>query len=45
LAAGIMFITLQTQTVIIGLILGAIVTAWQVRTLRRERASPELPRR
>ena len=43
LAAGILFVTLQTQTVIIGLILGAIVTAWQLRTVLRERAVLKQP--
>jgi TRAP-type uncharacterized transport system fused permease subunit len=43
LAAGIMFITLQIQTIIVGLILGALVTAWQVRTVLHERAILKQP--
>jgi len=38
LAAGIAFITMEPKMVSVGLVLGAIVTGWQVRTLLRERA-------
>ncbi|MFC1907624.1 TRAP transporter permease [Chloroflexota bacterium] len=43
LAAGFLFITMQTQTVIIGIILGTIVTTWQIRTLLQERAALNQP--
>jgi len=43
LAAGILFITMQTQTVIIGLILGTIVTTWQIRTLLQRRDALKQP--
>ncbi|MBU2608087.1 MAG: TRAP transporter fused permease subunit [Chloroflexi bacterium] len=43
LAAGILFITMQTPTVIIGLILGTIVTTWQIRTLLQRRDALKQP--
>ena len=43
LTAGILFITMQIQMVIIGLILGMIVTIWQLRTVFKERALPIKP--
>jgi TRAP transporter 4TM/12TM fusion protein len=43
LAAGAMFVVLELPIVIAGLILGAAVMGWQVRTLLRERAAVKYP--
>ncbi len=43
LTAGIMFITMETQTIIVGLILGTVVAAWQIKTVLQRRAALKQP--